>query len=209
MVRSSSRERESRSRETRLSSRASSRDLQERGAESRYEGAGASANSGGWGLLDAGGSEAANTETREVRGPLHRSGDNYSTRGRESETQKGQSVLGACSPPWGGGGWWQMLTCSQPRPDPRGHRLRSPRDPPAPAVPSAFAAPPAGTVALPAAALSADRVRCRKAGRPLSAPALTLPGSLDSSSPPSRPLPHPPSLPAPQTTQTVVVVCWR
>ena len=107
MVRSSSRERESRSRETRLSSRDSSRDLQGRGAESRSEGAGASANRGGWGLLDPGGSEAANTETREVRGPLRRSGDNYSTRVRESETQKGQSVLGACSPP-PLGRWWMV-----------------------------------------------------------------------------------------------------
>lgn len=64
IVRSSSRESESRSRETRLSSRDSSSALQARGAESGSEGARASASRGDGTLLDPDGSGAANTKSK-------------------------------------------------------------------------------------------------------------------------------------------------
>lgn len=72
MVRRSSRERESRSRETRLSSRDSSRALQASGAETGSEGSGNSASRGMGGSWTWAGVGVANAETKAVRG------DNYS-----------------------------------------------------------------------------------------------------------------------------------
>lgn len=145
------------------------------------------------GLLDPGGSETTNTKPGKSEGPRIRVG----FRGPE------RPVCPGClsrPPSPGGGEWLQMLTFSWPRLGPRGRCLRPLRGP-APAVPSAFAVPPAGTVALPAAAPSAGRVKSREAVRPLGVPALALPGSPNSSSLPS-PTSHLPSPSAPQTTLT-------